>query len=443
MLSCSVFSHTHTLHVHALLCACRVLERPNLIMRDVEEWESDFMSMAFDRRQALAKKYPSQLLDMLTASTTVVEKGAGGGDAGADGTGKKGKSTAGATSAAGSSEGAAAGASGSSAATGAVPAGPTSLTSYYDTSSASSRTQASESSTAGMAIAPRISSADKIGDLRSLDRAYSQRLALLVKPAENKAGADATHWLGDASNKWAFPATVVREGESMTTAASRGLRAAFVPEGDMDVWYVGSAPIGHWLQVYTPEQQAATGCYGAKVFFYRAEILSGKLRLAGNDAAYSDFMWLARDEMETHLPRPLFKYTHQIVGAGAGEEFARREAWKQRIAARGLTEAQATGRRAFRVNKVRIAKQRLPAVATREAARVAAAAWSEDKASSLSSLSDSLKRAVTAQKLVSQRLALQLAIPSAATLAARAREQRKATASASGAAAAAATTSTA
>jgi hypothetical protein len=54
-----------------------LLERSNVIVRDVESWEADFLAIQMERYQALSKRYPKELLDMWTLSDRVLEKGSG------------------------------------------------------------------------------------------------------------------------------------------------------------------------------------------------------------------------------------------------------------------------------------------------------------------------------------------------------------------------------
>ena len=149
------------------------------------------------------------------------------------------------------------------------------------------------------------------------------------------------------------------------------------------------------------------------------------------------------------LPRPLFKYLHQVIASGPGEEIVRAEAWKARNAARGLTVAQATGRRAHRVwlQKRRVRQTavgegssgrsleaagesapvgfRMPAVATREQAAVAALPWVRDgdagaaasKAAALVAAGDAYYVRRADQKARSAVIARTLASPTAAALA--------------------------
>jgi len=371
-------------------------------MRDVEEWEADFMEMAMARRQATAKRYPQQLIDMITASSTVVEGGGEGGSKG--GAGGGGEEEDGGSGGGGGGGG---------------------LASFYDRSAAAKSSTATESSGA-MTAAPRESAADKIKDVRSLDRAYTHRLVMLLRNA--------------ATGGWELPGGEVLEGEKLRSAAERSLRGALSVEGELDVWFVGHAPIGHAHVVYDAATQAATGRYGARVFYYRAELLGGRPRLA--TPSHDDFAWLTRDETEGYLPRPAYKYLHQVFGSGPGEEVARREAWQTRIAAAGLTPAAATGRRHFRVRAARTAGTRLPAVVTAKEAASAAAKWGDAaKAGQLREHVHHRNVAAVEQRKAAAAARLALAIPPAAALAAAKRASSGRVAAAAAAAAAAATAS--
>lgn len=429
-----------------------------MTMRDVEDWEADFASLAWTRKQAKAKRYPQQLIDMITASSTVVEGGGEAGSAtgggsdyssigqvvggGESSTGKGKKKDAAAAAAA--SSGAASGAtessktqapvaSGSSSASdaaapdaasstsgtgndsGSSSSAPTGLSSFYDRGSSSRSTSTDESSGA-MTAAPRESMADKIGDVRSLDRAYTQRLVLLVRSR------------GDGV--WGFPCGVALGGEALRSAAERHLRAAVAVDPELDLWFVGHSPIGHSLEVFTPAEQTASGAYGAKVFYYRVELLGGRPKLE-EDSRYDDFVWVTRDEAEKYLSRPLYKYAHQIIGSGPGEEFTRHETWHSKVQAKGITVAQAAGRKNFRVTSARLAGLRLPVIATQAQAAAASLKWDD---SSKAGVYKSEFAAFHARRKVAsaQSAAYQaaLAIPTAAAAAQAARSRTTAQAGA-------------
>jgi hypothetical protein len=376
-------------------------------MRTVEDWEGDFTDMATARTQQKAKRYPQNLIDMITAGSTVVE--GSGESGGADDFSRIGASPTGEILADAPSKGP--GKAGGKAAESQEDAGGKGqgLSGFYEKGSSNKANSSTETSGV-MVAASRESMADKINDVRSLDRAYTQRLVLLVK--DKKDGT------------WGFPSGIAPAGDKLKFAAEKTLRGALVDDPALDLWYVGNSPVGHLLEVYSPEKQAATGCYGAKVFFYRAEILGGRLRL-NESKDYNDIAWLARDECETYLDRPLYKYIHQVIGAGPGEEVARRDAWKARVQGKGLTIAQATGRRNFGVIKSKLAGQRLPAIATSAQAAVSSLKWNDAaKTGQLKEEINSYFARKQVQQQTAAKLSAQLAIPGAASLAAQARATR-------------------
>jgi hypothetical protein len=340
-------------------------------MRDVEQWEADFLTMKYDREQAVAKLYPDALIDLWTAGDKVMETERGG-----ESTGKpKGKGAAKDAKAAAEVVADGDAVENKEEAVAALPTGPLGLVDFYEKSGAEANT--TDSGAKGLALASRESSADSINDVRSLERAYSQRLALVVRDR--------------ASGNWTLPGGERFEGEPMKQAAERALRTTF-GDHSLLLYYPGNAPVGHWLKVYTPEEQAAKQCYGEKVFFYRAEIGRGRFRLPKEGESgfrsqdtfpYDDFRWLTRDEMEgvfTGGSRPLWKYLHQVVGLGAGEEFARATAWKAKLQAGRQSMQKASGVRAWRVKMQRRNGYRLPAIATRAHADLAAQPWDKSGA---------------------------------------------------------------
>lgn len=417
----------------------------------MEAWEADWLAYKVQRQAGEAKEYPKALIDQFTASSTVLEKSDGGEGEGAKEGGKKDKKAKAAAAAAAGGEGGEGDAAAAEAAAAAAPppstggssgsggsGGGGNLEMFYERSGSSA---GEESKKAGLVVAQRVTPADGIGDTRSLDRAYSQRLVLLVKE-RGEGGA------------WTVPGASRKEGEPMRQAAERSLRSLFgSSEPTLDYWYVGAAPVGHALTVFPPALQAASGAYGAKTFFYRAELLNGKFSLPkgepGDDRdassfPYDDFHWLTRDETERYLPRPVYKYLHQVIGAGPGEEHARRTAWLQRIQAKGLSPAQASGRRAYRVEQARrprstLGAPRLRAVATADQAAVAAAPFTDgDKRERLAGAVDAYHARLRAQSAISDQLRVTLATPPASVVAAQRDAAKRAAAAAAEAAASAA-----
>jgi hypothetical protein len=399
----------------------RLLERPELIFRDLESWEEDFLSMQYDHTQDISRRYPPELLNMFTASQTVLEgkpEETGSDTASASSSGNKSKGKE--TNATGNTkvetnaptkedEKLSTNNQAPSTARANVNAGAPNLTSFYEGTSDSSRSNAMSGADAGLEASPRISAADTINDTRSLERAYSQRLILLTRRSRDAV--------------WGLPSVeVLNASEPMITAAERAIRSSLACEG-LDIWFPGAGPMGHLLVEYSAEQQKQTGRFGAKVFIYRAHILGGRIRVHPSatltsltkanaakgyvDDVYDDIQWLTRDESEAVLTRPLYKYLHQVMGSGAGEEFSRREKWKAMLEEKNISVNQAVGRRSFRVKNGISQRTRLLAIATRHQAKIASEGWTKslsndvDKKTLLQTEVDATSTRLRAQKLIS------------------------------------------
>ncbi|KAJ3482133.1 hypothetical protein NLI96_g7186 [Meripilus lineatus] len=125
---------------------------------------------------------------------------------------------------------------------------------------------------------PRVSEADKTGDVRSLDRNGERNLYLLlrVKDGENSV--------------WRFPQGGIQEGELLHEAAHRDLKSQCGT--GMDTWVVSRKPIGVYQSPLNAEDH---------VFFYKAHILAGQVKPDGVNV--TDFAWLTKQEIKTHVSK--------------------------------------------------------------------------------------------------------------------------------------------
>lgn len=60
-------------------------------------------------------------------------------------------------------------------------------------------------------------------------------------------------------------------------------------------YFVGNAPIGVHCYKYPEELQQKRKQYGAKVFFFRAQFVSGAVQLERR--LYKDHVWVTKDEL--------------------------------------------------------------------------------------------------------------------------------------------------
>lgn len=230
----------------------------------MEDWEAEFVDMSERMRELYAKRYPAEFWERHT-----------------------GPSKKDSDSASGSGGGAGAGAS----------VGASGMEAYYaGGGDEADSDDEDDMAAADFVPAPRWTAADDINNTRSLDRRLDQRLVFLAQRKSDGA--------------WVFPgAKWGGEGTgTMRDAAKDALLDAFGDE--LDFWYPGNAPMGHHLQVFDEATQERTGSYGAKLFFYRVQLLGGFIDLG---AKYADYRWLTHDETAEYVGDELYSYIRQVL----------------------------------------------------------------------------------------------------------------------------------
>ncbi len=131
--------------------------------------------------------------------------------------------------------------------------------------------------------APRITEADTKNDTKSTERKLDKHLLLIVK---EKLGAKDT---------WIVPQDMIREGESLRTAAERILREKC--GSGVKVKFYGNAPSGFYKYKYPKPVKNEKGSVGAKIFFIKAQYLKG----AVDQNTIKDYSWASRDELKDHF----------------------------------------------------------------------------------------------------------------------------------------------
>ena len=130
--------------------------------------------------------------------------------------------------------------------------------------------------------ASRTSQADIDHDTRSTQRKMDKSAFLLVK--RNRA-----------EHSWQFPQGKLnqdKDGNSGRMAAERIIDRAV---GKVHRYFISNAPIGHLCYAYPPDIQEQRGQYGAKVYFWRCQLITGTIKL--ETRLYKDYAWVARDEL--------------------------------------------------------------------------------------------------------------------------------------------------
>ena len=81
--------------------------------------------------------------------------------------------------------------------------------------------------------------------------------------------------------------------------------------GDVRRWFVSNAPMGHVTYAYPKELQQQRQQYGAKVFFYRAQLIEGSMKL--ETRLYTDMAWISRDEVGEYFNEDMTEYITELL----------------------------------------------------------------------------------------------------------------------------------
>ncbi|KAF5927266.1 large ribosomal subunit protein mL46 isoform X1 [Diceros bicornis minor] len=137
----------------------------------------------------------------------------------------------------------------------------------------------------------RITEADKKNDRTSLQRKLDRNLVLLVKEK-----------LGD-QDVWVLPQAEWQPGETLRGTAERTL--ATLSENNMEAKFLGNAPCGHYKFKF-PQAMRTESILGAKVFFFKALLLTGDVSQARKKDSH---VWVSKEELGDYL-KP--KYLAQV-----------------------------------------------------------------------------------------------------------------------------------
>nr|XP_053647755.1 39S ribosomal protein L46, mitochondrial-like [Cherax quadricarinatus] len=140
-------------------------------------------------------------------------------------------------------------------------------------------------------------SADDTSDLGSLNRSQERSLLLVVK---QKLGS---------SYEWSLPQTPWLPGETLRQTCERVVKERC---GDsLKVKFLGNAPCGFYKYKY-PKNVRANGFIGAKVFFYKAQVIDNNGAVnPGEDIA--EYQWLSQNELDDKFRRSYAKSVSQFL----------------------------------------------------------------------------------------------------------------------------------
>ncbi|XP_033647535.1 39S ribosomal protein L46, mitochondrial-like [Asterias rubens] len=140
-----------------------------------------------------------------------------------------------------------------------------------------------------------------IDDPQSLQRKLMDKLVLLVKCK-----------VGDKS-MWMMPQGARQEGETMRETAGRVLASQCSPQSmrDMRAHFFGNAPSACFKYSYPLDMQRKSGVKGAKIFFYKARLMTGDVQI--NKNVIEDYAWVAHSEMDKYVVPSYLETVQQFV----------------------------------------------------------------------------------------------------------------------------------
>jgi hypothetical protein len=309
---------------------CSMLERTPLVTPDMESWEAQMAEIKEAKAKAVAPEWPKELDAMVQSLFEELEA--------AELQRKAAALQAGASGDAATGGGAGAGSRGPrNAKERRAAAQAAEVEAKFGADEVERRAAALRGDGAGVSqfaarstrLQSRLTKNDELHNTRSLDRAYADRLVLLVRhkdtglwdlpsslysPQDELSQAALTDGplialggeaaLGSAVAHLGAPGATMSQQQTladllqlpaMPSAAWRGLMA--VLGDDVRPWYVGTGPVAVHLERYSPEMQEERGCFGRKRFLFRADILDGRIEL-DESSGYDDYQWLTRREAE-------------------------------------------------------------------------------------------------------------------------------------------------
>jgi len=139
-------------------------------------------------------------------------------------------------------------------------------------------------------FASRITEADEKDNKKSLNRKLEDNLVLVMK---QKLGHD---------DLWILPQGLWSNGETLKQSAERILKQSC---GDnINVRFYGNTPCGFYKYKYPKKKREQSDVEGAKIFFFKAILLSGNVE---KQSSFIDYEWATVKELNNILVQPYMK----------------------------------------------------------------------------------------------------------------------------------------
>ena len=136
----------------------------------------------------------------------------------------------------------------------------------------------------GFTPAPRVTEADKSGDVQTLNRKLNTRVYLTIKPNEDEG--------------WMLPTTSINIDKKETILEGAKLATKMVAGDSLELFCPSNCPMGVKTIEYTEEERKANGdaFFGEKTFYMRIQYDDGDVK-ESSIGKMNDWGWLTRDEM--------------------------------------------------------------------------------------------------------------------------------------------------
>jgi len=82
--------------------------------------------------------------------------------------------------------------------------------------------------------------------------------------------------------------------------------------GAVDRYYISNVPMGHYIYEYSPDVQKARGQYGARVFYFRCQLIADR-NFKLETRLYKDFAWVARNEVGDYVDKETAAYLEEML----------------------------------------------------------------------------------------------------------------------------------